>query len=504
MKRIVVIGGGVAGLGAAYRIARARAAGHDVEVLVVERAQRLGGKLATDLVPDPDGGRYVVDGGSDAFVSTKPAVRRVATMLGIEDEIVPACDENKRTLIVKGRRLVELPDGIMMFAPTKLLPLATTPLYSWPGKLRMALDLVIPRKERWAPGESAKDHDETLEDFVVRRMGREALDRVAEPLVGGVHASDPSVMSLAATFPEFLEMEQKHGSLIRGFLEQRKAREAMKARQPARPGQKPWSFFNTFVHGMQTLPDAMGDAVGTKNITLGRAVTGLERRSGSWRVTLDDGEEIPADGVVLAVEAWAAVPLAASVDERIRELMEQIPCSSSATVPMAFAAKDCPFDLRWHGILVPLVEKRPLLAVTLSSSKWPDRAPSDRILLRGFIGGPRNQHLVDASDADLIETARREIVGMLGMPDGARPVFARVYRWIGGMPQYTLGHLDRVEEIETLTAAIPGFAMAGSAFRGVGIPNCIESGERAADKVLSDLGIAHTEDRSGAGVRRSG
>ncbi|MDI6692794.1 MAG: protoporphyrinogen oxidase [Anaerosomatales bacterium] len=501
MKRVVVIGGGVAGLGAAFRIARARAAAHDVEVVVVEKSDCVGGKIATDFVPDPAGGEYVVDGGSDAFVSTKPAVRRVARTLGIEDDIVPALDENKRTLIVKGERLIELPDGIMMFAPTKLLPLATTPLYSWPGKLRMALDLLMPRKERWAPGETAKDHDETLESFVVRRMGREALDRVAEPLVGGVHASDPKVMSLAATFPEFLEMEQKHGSLILGFLEQRKSREAMKARQPARPGAKPWSFFNTFVRGMQTLPDAMAAVVGADRILLRRAATAVERTGAGWRVTLEDGESLSADAVVIAAEAWAATRLVEGVDERIAELLSEIPCSSSVTVPLAFDESVCPFDKRWHGILVPLVEQRPLLAVTLSSSKWPDRTPAGRVLMRGFIGGPQNQHLTEASDEDLIETTRSEIVRMLGMPESAKPIFARVYRWTGGMPQYTLGHLDRVEEIEARCVEIPGFGMAGSAFRGVGIPNCIESGERAADKVLRELGIEHAEDRS-AGPRR--
>ncbi|MDP2300614.1 MAG: protoporphyrinogen oxidase, partial [Actinomycetota bacterium] len=207
MKKVIIIGGGAAGLGAAYKVRRAAAAGHDVDCVLVERNDRLGGKLATDIVTDPDGGEYVVDGGSDAFVSTKPAVARIARMLGMSDAMVPAREENKKTLIVRGGRLVELPDGIMMFAPTKLVPLATTRLYSWSAKFRMALDLVLPRTVRWADGETAQDHDETLEHFVVRRMGRESLDRLAEPLVGGVHASDPREMSLAATFPNFLDME---------------------------------------------------------------------------------------------------------------------------------------------------------------------------------------------------------------------------------------------------------------------------------------------------------
>ena len=494
MKTVIIIGGGAAGLGAAYKVRRAAAAGHDVDCILIEKNDRLGGKLATDIVTDPGGGEYVIDGGSDAFVSTKPAVARIARMLGLADAMVPAREENKRTLVVKGRRLVELPDGIMMFAPTKLVPLATTRLYSWPAKFRMALDLVLPPKVRWADGETAQDHDETLESFVVRRMGRESLDRLAEPLVGGVHASDPREMSLAATFPNFLEMEQEFGSVIRGFLAERKKREEFRKKHPPKPGAKPWAFFNTFHRGMQQLTDGMADAVGRERIITGAAVTAVVRDGDVWRVTLDDGSTLEGDAVVLATEAWAAEPLARQVDAAIADLLATIPCSSSATVPMAFRAEDFPGDTTWFGILSPIVEDRPLLAVTLSSSKWPDRAPEGRVLLRGFIGGPRNQHLLEASDADLIETVRAQIVDLLGMPAETQPVFASVYRWNGGMPQYTLGHLDRVDEIERLAAAVPGFALAGGAYRGVGIPNCIESGERAVTKVLGDLGVAYNED----------
>jgi len=462
--------------------------------MVIEKDDRIGGKLKSEIVADPDGGEYIVDGGSDAFVSTKPTVARIARMLGIGDETVPACEENKKTLIVKGKRLVELPDGIMMFAPTKLLPLATTTLYSWPGKFRMAMDWFIPRKERWAEGETAQQHDETLEAFVVRRMGREALDRVAEPLVGGVHASDPREMSLAATFPNFLEMEQEFGSLIRGFLAERKKREEMRKRYPPKPGAKPWAFFNTFYRGMQELTDGMADAVGRERIRTGAKVERIERSDDGWRVTLESGEVIDGDALIVATEAWASTILMRDVDEELADLLASIPCSSSATVPMAFRAEDCPFDKRWFGILSPLVEKRPILAVTLSSSKWPDRAPEGRVLLRGFIGGPANQHLLEASDEELIETVRQQLVELLGMPSDAQPVYASVYRWVGGMPQYTLGHLDRVDAIERRTREIPGLELAGGAFRGVGVPNCIESGERAVTKVLEDLGIAYDED----------
>ncbi len=494
MKKIIIIGGGVAGLGAAYKVRRAAAAGHDVDCVLVERNDRLGGKLATDIVTDPDGGEYIVDGGSDAFVSTKPAVARIARMLGMGDAMVPAREENKKTLIVRGGSLVELPDGIMMFAPTKLVPLATTRLYSWPAKFRMALDLVLPRTVRWAEGETAQDHDETLEHFVVRRMGRESLDRLAEPLVGGVHASDPREMSLAATFPNFLEMEQEFGSLIRGFLAERKKREAMRKKHPPKPGAKPWAFFNTFYRGMQQLTDGMAEAVGRERIIVGASVTAIARDGDAWRVTLDDGRTLAGDAVIVATEAWAAEPLARQVDGAIADLLAAIPCSSSATVPMAFRSADFPADTKWFGILSPIVENRPLLAVTLSSSKWPDRAPDGRVLLRGFIGGPRNQHLLEASDEEIIETIRAQIVDLLGMGPDVQPVFASVYRWAGGMPQYTLGHLDRVDEIERLSAGVRAFALAGGAYRGVGIPNCIESGERAVTKVLGDLGVTYEED----------
>lgn len=493
MKRIIIIGGGAAGLSAAYKVRRAAAAGHDVDCVVLEKEDRVGGKLVTDIVEDADGGQYVVDGGSDAFVSTKPAVGRIARMLGIVDEMVPAREENKKTLIVKGRRLIELPDGIMMFAPTKLLPLATTSLYSWPGKFRMALDWFLPRKERWAEGETAQDHDETLEEFVVRRMGREALDRVAEPLVGGVHASDPTQMSLAATFPNFLEMEQEFGSVVRGFLNERKKREEMRKKYPPKPGGKPWAFFNTFHRGMQDLTDGMADAIGCERIKTGVAATIIERAGDGWKVTLDSGEIVEGDALIVATEAWAATRLMRDVDAAISDLLESIPCSSSATVSLAFREEDCPFDTRWFGILSPMVEERPILAVTLSSSKWPDRAPAGKILLRGFIGGPGNQHLLETTDDELVETIRTQLVELLGLRADAQPLITRVYRWNGGMPQYTLGHLDRVDEIEQRCDAVPALALAGGAFRGVGIPNCIESGERAVTKVLADLGLEYDE-----------
>jgi oxygen-dependent protoporphyrinogen oxidase len=492
VKRVIIIGGGVAGLGAAYKIRRAADAGHDVDFVLVEKDSRLGGKLATDHVPDPErGGEFVVDGGSDSFITDKPAVHRVAKLLGIFDDETPTLDENKKTFIVKRGELIEMPDGIMMFAPTKIMPMATTKLYSWPAKFRMALDLVLPKK-RLAPGER---NEESLESFVVRRMGRESLDRLAEPLVGGVNGSDPKDMSLAATYPMLLDMEQQHGSLVKGFLAQRKRIEEMKAKYPPKPGAKPRTFFSSFKQGLQFLTDRMADAAGRGNIVTGAKATAISHAAdGSWRVKLESGEVLTGDAVIVAAEAWAAGPLVRGVDAPTADLVDSIPCSSSATILMGFDDSDCPFDKHWHGILSPAVEHEPVTGISLMSSKWPDRAPTGRVLLRGFVGGPRDQAIIKRGDEELIETARTSFVRLLGVKEDAKPVFARVFRWVGGMPQYTLGHLDRVDAIEARTAEISGLALAGGAYRGVGVPNCLESGEKAVTKVLGEWGITMAED----------
>jgi oxygen-dependent protoporphyrinogen oxidase len=488
------VGGGIAGLGAAYKIRRAADAGHEVSFTLVEKDRRLGGKIHTDIAQDPDGGTYIADGGSDAFLTDKTAVHRVARLLGVFDEETGTLDDTKKTFIVKDGLLVEMPDGIMMFAPTKIVPMATTTLYSWPAKLRMALDLVVPRRIRWAPDETAQDHDESVESLVVRRMGRECLDRLAEPLIGGVNGSDPKDMSLAATYPMLLDMEQKHGSLVLGFLAQRRKVEEMKRKYPPKPGARPRTFFSSFKLGLQFIIDRMADAAGRDRIRTGVSATALRRDGDRWAVTLSTGEVLAADAVIVAAEAWATTSLVREAVPAIADLVGTIPCSSSATVILAFDEVDCPFDKKWHGILTPAVEKRSLTGVSLMSSKWPDRAPKGRVLLRGFLGGPRDQDVLLKGDDELIELARTQMVDLIGVKADARPRYAKIFRWEGGMPQYTVGHLDRVDEIERLQGGVAGLALAGNAYRGVGVPNALESGERAVTKVLGDFGIVLAED----------
>jgi len=492
MKRILIIGGGVAGLGAAYKIRRAVSQGYELDFLLVEKAPRLGGKILTEIIQDPSGnGEFIVDGGPDCFLTEKPACHRIAKWLGIFEDELPTDDSKRRTFIFSRGKLYPLPDGVMMFAPTKFLPFMTTGLFSWSGKIRMAMDLFIPPK-KVKPGEF---YDETLESFVVRRMGRECLDRLAEPLVGGVHASDPKTMSLAATFPRLFEIEQTYGSLIKGFLAIRKKVEEMRKKYPPKPGQKPRTFFTSFVRGMQQLTDRMAEASGLEKIHTGLSVTFLERDSQNrWRVHLSNGTVWEGEGVIVATESWAAEPLMRPIDPKIAEALAEIPWTSSATLSFAFDEREVGIDLNAFGVLCPMVEARALMAATYSSSKWPGRAPPGRALLRGFIGGPHNQDIMERSDEELVQIVLSEFQEIVGLNPKAKPIFYRLYRWPRGMPQYTLGHLERVELIEKRSGEIPGLALAGGSYRGVGIPNCIESGERAVSKILNEWGIDLAED----------
>jgi oxygen-dependent protoporphyrinogen oxidase len=491
MKRIIIIGGGLAGLGAAYKITRAASEGRDIEFILFEKDRRLGGKIFTEIVPDPSGeGRFIVDGGPDCFLTEKPACHRIAKLTGIFDDELPTDDSRRRTWILSRGKLHQLPDGVMMFAPTKFIPFVTTGLFSWPGKIRMAIDLFIPPK-KIAPGEF---NDETLESFVVRRMGRECLDRLAEPLVGGVHASDPRQMSLAATFPRLLEMEQKYGSLMKGFIATRRKVEEMRRKYPVKPGEKPRTFFTSFVNGMQQLTDSMAGAAGRERMRTGLSVSSLQRTSeDGWRASLSDGSFINGDAVIVATESWTAEPLVRPHDEAIADALATIPTSSSATVSIAFNESEVGFDINAFGVLCPLVEGRALMAATYSSTKWPGRAPEGKVLLRGFVGGPHNQEILKCSDEELVQTVLAEFRDILGLNPNAKPLFSRIFRWHLGMPQYALEHLDRIALIENRSAQIPGLALAGGCYRGVGVPNCIESGERAVSKVLSEWGIGLAE-----------
>jgi oxygen-dependent protoporphyrinogen oxidase len=295
-------------------------------------------------------------------------------------------------------------------------------------------------------------------------------------------------------------MEQNYGSLLKGFIAARRKVEEMRCKYPVKPGEKPRTFFTSFVNGMQQLTDSMANAVGRGHMRTGVSVNSLQRTSeAGWRVLLSDGSSINGDAVIVATESWAAEPLVRPLDEAIANALAAIPTSSSATVSIAFNEEEVGFDLNAFGVLCPLVEGRALMAATYSSTKWQGRAPKGKVLLRGFVGGPHNQEILKRPDEELVQTVLSEFRGILGLNPNAKLLFSRVFRWYLGMPQYTLGHLDRVALIEDRSGQIPGLALAGGSYRGVGIPNCIESGEQAVSKIFGewsiDLAENHVEEK---------
>ena len=404
----------------------------------------------------------MLEGGPDSFLSEKPAALRLCERLGITDRLVGTREEFRRTYVVHAGRLHPLPDGFLLLAPTRFWPLLTTPLFSWPGKLRMALDLVLPR--------GGAPDDESLGSFVTRRLGRQALERVAQPLVGGIYTADPDRLSLAATMPRFLEMERRDRSIIAAMWKQQRRA----ARQSAPTSGARWSLFVSFADGMQSLVDELARRLPEGAVQLATPIRSVRRTERGWRL----GEDADCDAVILATPAHASAPLLETENAALAAELRAIPYASSATVTLAYRREDIPHPLDGFGFVVPAVENRRLVACTFSSLKYPGRAPAEFVLLRSFVGGALQPQLFAQDDASMIAAVRAELADLLGIRSG--PVLTRVNRYPDAMPQYHVGHLDRIARIDRHVAALPGLALAGSAYRGVGIPDCIRTGEDAA------------------------
>ncbi len=467
--RVVVVGGGVTGLAAAYRLVELGARRViPVEVTVCEAGPRPGGTIDTE---QREG--YLIEAGPDAFLTEKPWALDLCRRIGLDAHLVGTRPIHRRTFVVRAGRLHPLPDGFALLAPTRLGPLLRSRLFSWRGKARMALDLVLPARPA--------DGDESLGRFVTRRLGREALERAAQPMVAGIYTADPDALSLAATMPRFLAMERRHGSVIRGL---RRARDGHGAGGPR------WSLFVAPADGMAALVAALASRLPPGALRLRRRVVSLERspeRAGdgapAYRVALDDGSTLRAGGVVLACGSHEAARLVGNLDPDLAGLLRGIPYASSAVVTLAYRREEIAHPLDGFGFVVPKVEGRPIIACTFSSVKFLGRAPEGRVLLRVFLGGALDPGVLERDDAHLARTAADELRMLLGAT--APPHLVRVHRHTAAMPQYLVGHLDRVSAIEQRAARLPGLALAGAAYRGVGIPDCIRSGEEAAERVLA-------------------
>ena len=462
--RLVTVGGGIAGLTAAHRAVEiSRERGTALELTVLEARDRLGGTIETEHA-----GGFLVETGPDSFLSEKPWGLALCRRIGLESRLVGTDDRFRRVFVWFGKRLHPVPDGFQLLAPTRLTPFVTSSLFSWPGKLRMALDVILPR---------GGGGDESLGAFVRRRLGREALERIAQPLVAGIYTADPDELSLLATMPRFVELERRERSLIVGLW-----KASRKAPAASTSGAR-WSLFVSLAGGMGELIAALASRLPSDAVRLKHRVGGIERRGVQWRVTTEEAGAIDADAVIVATETHAASRLLRYVDPPLATMLEMIPYASSATVSLGYRRADVPHPLDGFGFVVPRAEHRDLLACTFSSVKYPGRAPERHVLIRCFVGGALNAAALERSDDEIVERVRRELGEALGIT--AAPMLTRVARHPASMPQYAVGHLTTVETIERRLAAIPGLLLAGGGYRGVGIADCVRSGEAAADAAFA-------------------
>ncbi len=474
-RRVAIIGGGITGLTAAYTLQKgARQAGIPLTFNLFESTARLGGKILTET---SDG--FVVEGGPDSFLLQKPWAAQLAQELGLEGELIGTNPGQRKLYVVNRGRLMPMPDGLMLIIPTRFMPFITSPLISWPGKLRMGLELLIPRR--------ADNADESVGAFIRRRLGREALEKIAEPMMSGIHVSDPEQQSLLGTFPRFRTVEMQHGSLIRGMLAQKRA--AAGSGQPgASRTDDSWktSMFVTLRGGLNRLVDALAGALQDGEVRTNCAVTAIQPQPcGGFWITAQDGQRTFADALIMASPAAASAGLTASFAPELSRGLAAIRYVSTATVSLAYRRSDWNPPIQGVGFIAPRREQRRISACTLTSTKFGHRAPQDKVLVRCFVGGPGREGDLDQSDTGIITDARAEIGQLLGIQ--ADPVLTRVYRWPNGNAQYDVGHLDRVRQLHERCAEFPGLYLTGSAYEGIGIPDCIHQGQQTAEKVLTFL-----------------
>jgi oxygen-dependent protoporphyrinogen oxidase len=465
MTNIVIIGGGIAGLAAAY-FARKKAP--DVSITLIESSDRWGGKITTDRVQFDDG-QFIIEGGPDTFLATKPWGVALCNELGLSDRLHGTDPNKKNTYVLNRDRLLPLPDGLAMMIPTNVEAILKTRLVSWFSKARMGLDFLLPAKE--------VNGDESLGAFVSRRLGREAYENLIEPLMSGIYAGDGDALSLASTFPYLRDLELKYGSLARGALTMRKQSNG-KSVQGSR------SAFLTPTTGLAEIVEALITYLQANNVdlqlnTLVKSVT-FHPSHNTWHVTLNTGATLKADSLILATPAFVSGKLLASLDPSLASDLQSIPYASTATVSLAYRQSDLPRDLDGYGYVIPRRAGRKALACTWTSTKFPHRAPEGYALLRVFVG--RAGQNIPWNENDLLALAKQELNLTLGIT--AAPLIQRVFLWENAMPQYNLGHPEILKRIEAALEKYPGLALAGNGYRGIGIPDCIHSGELAVDKIL--------------------
>lgn len=475
-RRIVIIGGGISGLAVAHRLfERSRASSNsEPQVLLLERSDSVGGTIRTQR---HDG--FLLETGPDSFISEKPEALELSRRIGLEEHLIQTNSEHRRSFIVRQGKLLPVPEGFQLLAPSRLWPFITSEIFSWTGKARMALELFLPRH---APDNGSAD--ESLADFVRRRFGREALERMAQPMVGGIYTADPEKLSLKATMPRFLEMERKHRSLIWAMWNNRRklTREEMQGTSGAR-----YSLFLSFDEGMQLLPDTLAARLPAGVIRLKTNVERIifDKEKREWTIDTGAAEKISADAVCLALPAYAAGSLLREVDSQLASELEAIPYASTATINFGWRREDIAHPLNGFGFVVPFAERRTILACTFTSIKFKGRAPEGHTILRAFVGGALQPEMFALDEEEMTRRVLDDLRALLGIE--RPPLFSVVEKWPRSMAQYMIGHLERVARIKQRVYALGSLQLAGNAYHGAGIPDCIRGGERAADEIIKSL-----------------
>jgi oxygen-dependent protoporphyrinogen oxidase len=466
MKRIAIIGGGISGLSAAFTLEKHRLGGASLEYVVFESSPRFGGVLVTERV---DG--CLLEAGPDSFLTEKPWASDLCREIDLGDQLIASNDADRKTYILVKGKLVAIPDGLMFMVPTKIMPIALSTLFSADTKLRMAREWFHPPRKA--------DADETVASFVERHYGPEMVDRLADPLLSGVYGGEAAQLSLRAVLPRFAEMEASHGSLGRAMLAARK-----KVAHAAQISPRP--LFTSLKDGMQQLVDGIVARLPASALHTDSPVQCIQRQDSGWVVSAGYASD-QFDAVIIATPAQAAADLSGMVSGELATELRGINYTSSVTVNLGYDRSVRASLPPGFGFLVPRSEGKRMLAATFVHNKFPHRAPENRALLRCFMGGARNEQVLQSPDEEVVRTVREELQQIIGIR--ADPLFTRLYRWKGAMAQYGVGHLDRLQRIDNLLQQLPGLALAGNGYRGIGVPDCVRSGNEAAHKTLLALGL---------------
>jgi protoporphyrinogen/coproporphyrinogen III oxidase len=459
--RIAIIGGGISGLSAAYTLEEARREGR-VEYTLYESSPQLGGVLRTEHI---DGCQ--VEAGPDSFITEKPWASDLCRSLGLGDQLIGSNDAERKTYILVRGRLIPMPDGLMFLVPTKILPTGLSPLFSWSTKIRMARELLHPPR--------AANGDESVAALVERHYGAEMVDRLADPLLSGVYGGEAANLSVRAVLPRFAEMERNYGSLGRAMLAARKKMRGSHHKAAA-------PLFTSLKNGMQQLVEALIPKIDQESVLTNTQVESIQRDADRWTVSAGTKSN-HFDAVIFALPARVSAQLIATFSPELSKELAGVGYSSSITVGLGYDRQVREALPPGFGFLVPRSEGKRMLAATFVHNKFPHRAPADRGLLRCFFAASNAENAWELSDGEIIRIVREELQQIVGVR--AEPLFARVYKWKAAMAQYGVGHLERLERIENLRKQLPGLALAGNGFRGIGVPDCIRSGQQAAKELLN-------------------